>query len=44
MASRCYRDSFGNVRCYRSAWNDWIRWVVLAVVIVGFLLIFVLCS
>ncbi|OAL44966.1 hypothetical protein IQ07DRAFT_648730 [Pyrenochaeta sp. DS3sAY3a] len=42
--ARCYRDSFGRVRCYQSAWNSWIRWVVLAVVVVGFFLLFVLCS
>lgn len=44
MANRCYSDRFGNVRCNRSAWNSWVRWVVLAVVVVGFLLLFILCS
>ncbi|KAL5118424.1 hypothetical protein ACEQ8H_003600 [Pleosporales sp. CAS-2024a] len=42
--ARCYQDAFGRVRCYNSAWNNWVRWVVLAVVVVGFLLLFVLCS
>ncbi|KAF2457420.1 hypothetical protein BDY21DRAFT_343790 [Lineolata rhizophorae] len=43
----CEEDQFGNpTRCYRtySAWDDWARWVVLAVIIVGFFLLFVLCS
>ena len=41
---RCYRDQYGQVRCYRSAWDTWVRWVVLAVVVIGFFLLFVLCS
>ncbi|KAJ4323219.1 hypothetical protein N0V94_001963 [Neodidymelliopsis sp. IMI 364377] len=45
MAQSCYRDRYGQVRCYRqSAWNSWVRWVVLAVVVGGFLLLFFLCS
>ncbi|KAL6707791.1 hypothetical protein ACN47E_003691 [Coniothyrium glycines] len=40
----CYRDNFGRVRCYNSAWNNWVRWVVLAVVVVAFFLLFILCS
>ncbi|KAF2012364.1 hypothetical protein BU24DRAFT_426244 [Aaosphaeria arxii CBS 175.79] len=43
--ARCYYDSYtGRRQCYRSAWNDWVRWVVLAVIIVGFFLLFMLCS
>ncbi|CAI6335249.1 unnamed protein product [Periconia digitata] len=30
--------------CDRSAWNSWVRWVVLAVVVFGFLALFFLCS
>ncbi|KAF1979510.1 hypothetical protein BU23DRAFT_445899 [Bimuria novae-zelandiae CBS 107.79] len=42
--ARCY-DRYTNRYYYcRSAWNDWVRWVVLAVIVVGFFLIFVLCS
>lgn len=41
---RCYYDRYGRYRCRNSAWNDWVRWVVLAVVVIGFLLLFFLCS
>lgn len=42
--SRCYYDRYGVRRCYRqSAWNSWVRWVVLAVIVIGFLLLFFLC-
>ncbi|KAF1916350.1 chitin synthesis regulation, resistance to congo red-domain-containing protein [Ampelomyces quisqualis] len=40
---QCYYQN-GYRRCYRSAWDNWVRWVVLAVVVIGFLLLFVLCS
>lgn len=36
-----YQDYYGN--CY-SAWDSWIRWVVLAVIIALFLLLFIGCS
>ncbi|PSN64241.1 hypothetical protein BS50DRAFT_678384 [Corynespora cassiicola Philippines] len=39
----CWYEN-GNRYCRRNAWNDWVRWVVLAVVIIGFFLLFVLCS
>jgi hypothetical protein len=39
---RCYYQN-GYRRCYRSAWDNWVRWVVLAVVVIGFLLLFFLC-
>ncbi|UPX09856.1 uncharacterized protein EKO05_0000537 [Ascochyta rabiei] len=43
--SRCYYDRYNVRRCYpQSAWNSWVRWVVLAVVVGGFLLLFFLCS
>ncbi|KAH8689230.1 chitin synthesis regulation, congo red resistance, RCR protein [Phaeosphaeriaceae sp. PMI808] len=42
--ARCYRDQYGRQRCYRSAWDTWVRWVILAVVVIGFLFLFVLCS
>ncbi|KAF1848253.1 uncharacterized protein K460DRAFT_403548 [Cucurbitaria berberidis CBS 394.84] len=42
--ARCYRDQFGRTRCYRSAWDNWVRWLVLAVVVIGFFLLFVVCS
>ncbi|CAE6997777.1 hypothetical protein CFE70_000547 [Pyrenophora teres f. teres 0-1] len=41
---RCYIDRNGYERCRNSTWNNWVRWVVLAVVVIGFLLLFVLCS
>ncbi|PVI07523.1 hypothetical protein DM02DRAFT_512920 [Periconia macrospinosa] len=41
--ARCYYR-YGNRYCERSAWNSWVRWVVLAVVIFGFLALFFLCS
>jgi hypothetical protein len=39
---RCYYQN-GYRRCYRSAWDNWVRWVVLAVVVIGFLLLFFIC-
>ncbi|KAH6643893.1 chitin synthesis regulation, resistance to congo red-domain-containing protein [Boeremia exigua] len=43
--TRCYYDRYNQRRCYRqSAWNTWVRWVVLAVIVIGFLLLFFLCS
>ncbi|KAK3207766.1 hypothetical protein GRF29_96g314062 [Pseudopithomyces chartarum] len=42
--ARCYDRYTGRTYYCRSAWNDWVRWVVLAVVVVGFFLLFVLCS
>ncbi|KAF1963451.1 hypothetical protein CC80DRAFT_486835 [Byssothecium circinans] len=41
--ARCYYSG-GYRYCDRSAWSSWVRWVVLTVVVVGFLLLFVLCS
>ncbi|KAF2477839.1 uncharacterized protein BDR25DRAFT_187210, partial [Lindgomyces ingoldianus] len=41
--TRCYYDGNGYRYCH-TAWNDWVRWVVLAVIIIGFFLLFVLCS
>jgi hypothetical protein len=42
--ARCYYDNYGRRRCYgNSAWNNWVRWVVFAVVVIGFLLLFVGC-
>jgi energy-coupling factor transporter transmembrane protein EcfT len=41
--ARCYTDSYGRRRCYRSAWDNWVRWVVLAVVVIGFFLLFMMC-
>ncbi|KAF2797717.1 hypothetical protein K505DRAFT_322390 [Melanomma pulvis-pyrius CBS 109.77] len=43
MAS-CYYDNGRQYCTRRSAWNDWVRWVVLAVIVIGFFFIFVLCS
>lgn len=40
--ARCYYSN-GYRYCRNSAWNDWVRWVVLAVIVVGFFLIFVAC-
>ncbi|KNG45029.1 chitin synthesis regulation congo red resistance rcr protein [Stemphylium lycopersici] len=42
--ARCYRNAYGRTVCEDSAWNNWVRWVVLVVVVIGFLLLFVLCS
>ncbi|KAF2240811.1 hypothetical protein BU26DRAFT_525718 [Trematosphaeria pertusa] len=44
MARSCGYDAYGRYYCRNSAWNDWVRWVVLAVIIVGFFLLFVVCS
>lgn len=40
----CYTDGTGRQYCDGSAWDDWVRWVVLAVIIIGFFLLFLLCS
>ncbi|KAH7119155.1 chitin synthesis regulation, resistance to congo red-domain-containing protein [Dendryphion nanum] len=40
----CWIGNDGRRYCNRSAWNDWVRWVVLAVIVIGFFLLFVLCS
>jgi hypothetical protein len=43
--SRCYYDYNLNRRvCYRTPWNDWVRWLVLVLIVVGFFLLFVVCS
>ena len=45
MANRCYYDRYNRLRCPRqSAWNQWVRWVVLAVVVFGALALFFFCS
>lgn len=41
--ARCYDRYTGRSYYCRSAWNDWVRWVVLAVVVIGFFLLFVVC-
>lgn len=38
--SSCYVNAFGNVRCYDSAWDSWVRWLVLALIIVAAFLLF----
>ncbi|KAF9733298.1 hypothetical protein PMIN06_007500 [Paraphaeosphaeria minitans] len=38
------RDQYGRYYNCSSRWNDWVRWVVLAVVVIGFFLLFVMCS
>ncbi|KAF2088566.1 hypothetical protein K490DRAFT_64614 [Saccharata proteae CBS 121410] len=39
----CYFDG-AQEYCENNAWNDWVRWVVLVCVVVGFFLLFVFCS
>jgi hypothetical protein len=41
----CYEDQYGNLygECY-SAWDNWIRWVVLGIIIAIFFLLFLSCS
>ncbi|PPJ59676.1 hypothetical protein CBER1_09051 [Cercospora berteroae] len=36
----CYQNAFGNVRCYDSAWDSWVRWLVLSLIIVAAFLLF----
>ncbi|KAF2495301.1 hypothetical protein BU16DRAFT_386108 [Lophium mytilinum] len=40
----CYYGNNGQEYCQSSAWDNWVRWVVLAVVVIGFFLLFILCS
>lgn len=45
MARRsCYTDAYGYEECYNSTWNNWARWLVLALIVVGAFLIFFLFS
>lgn len=39
----CYDDYYGNGNC-NSSWENWARWLVLALIIVGAFLIFFLFS
>ncbi|KAK4984899.1 hypothetical protein LTR50_006305 [Elasticomyces elasticus] len=43
MAS-CYYDAYGRRRCNNSAWNNWARWLVLALIVLGAIFIFFLFS
>ncbi|KXT03165.1 hypothetical protein AC579_4968 [Pseudocercospora musae] len=36
----CYEYANGTVRCYNSAWDNWARWLVLALIIVAAFLLF----
>jgi len=38
------QDSFGNVVSCNNAWYDWGRWVALAIIIIGFVLLFFIFS
>jgi len=38
----CGYDFNDNYVCENSSWNNWVRWVVLALVIIGFILLFLL--
>lgn len=40
----CYQNRYGQTQCYNSAWNNWVRWLVLALIIIGAFLIFFLFS
>jgi len=42
LAKRYVCDASG--QCYYTSWDNWVRWVVLAVIIVLFLTLFFLCS
>ena len=42
--NNCYTNGFGQVRCYNSAWNNWVRWLVLGLIILFALFIFFLFS
>jgi hypothetical protein len=42
--SNCYYDRYNRRVCRNSAWNNYVRWIVLVVVVVGFLLLFLMCS
>lgn len=45
MATRCYIDRYGRQRCQRTGvWNDWVRWLVMALILAGFLTLFMVCS
>jgi energy-coupling factor transporter transmembrane protein EcfT len=42
--ARCYdRYSRTYYTCRRSAWDNWVRWLVLGIIVVGFFFLFVLC-
>lgn len=42
--SDCYQNRYGQTECYNSAWDNWVRWLVLALIIVAAFLIFFLFS
>ncbi|KAF2711603.1 hypothetical protein K504DRAFT_475400 [Pleomassaria siparia CBS 279.74] len=44
MARSCGYDRYGNYVCRNSAWNNWIRYVVIAIVVLGIFLLFLFCS
>lgn len=44
MATRCGYDRYGRYRCTRSAWDNWVRWLVMGLIILGFFLLFFICS
>jgi hypothetical protein len=46
MARQCYYDRYNRYVCRNrnTAWNNYVRWIVLVVIVVGFLLLFMLCS
>jgi hypothetical protein len=43
MARCTYNRVTGQTRCYRSAWDNWVRWLVLALIVIGFFTLFFLC-
>ncbi|CAK4031730.1 hypothetical protein AC578_245 [Lecanosticta acicola] len=42
--ARCYQNGDGTSSCYDSYWDSWVRWLVLALIIIGAFLIFFLFS
>lgn len=40
----CYSDANGNVVCNDSAWDRWIRWLVLGLIVAAALILFFLFS
>jgi hypothetical protein len=46
MARQCYTNRYNQYVCRNrnTAWNSYARWIVLVVIVVGFLLLFLLCS